>query len=640
MTPTPTASVTTDRQVSKHEGGRNAAASLPSASLSSSTKYPQGRPMRLCIFGTHPQQYNGYAKVVYELIREMSQMKEVQVFVFGFQNIQTHEKSRYDNIPDNVTIYDAFSDETPKKQGFGIELVKNYVSLTDPDVVLIYNDLHIISQVLNELKDVINRRFKIITYIDQVYTSQNSAMVEFVNKHADAALAFSNGWQKCIQEQGLSLPIDFIPHGVNSHVHYPIPRHLARKYYGFSEDDFIILNMNRNQPRKRWDVCLKAHAELVSRYPNKPIKLIVATSPRGAWNIPELYLREIKKRGISAAQGLSNILFVDAPQRMSDREVNMMYNVCDVGVNTCDGEGFGLCNVEQACVGKPQVVPRLGAFPDVFDNECAMLIEPRCEFYLDSATKDILGGDARMCSHVDFADALCKYYEDPSLREKHGKLARKRVLDSYKWCDVARKLVDFARDVRGVIPLEEEDGEYKQEEEKKTESSTVSVSPQSQPSQERSQQQHSPKQKQVLDVEVDDVRSLMRDINERGANTNSRDHPVDKNENHSYTTVDPNHGKENSSRIANESKGVGNEKKEDFSFPTLNNQTTQPQEKKDKMSDDAADKDQQKNNITAQEKKRAKQFEKLQKEMQKMQAMMAAFSSTGGSDDDDEEDDK
>lgn len=431
-------------------------------------------PLKLAIFGTHPQQFNGYAKVIYELIQEMSKMEsEVRVYVFGFQNL-AKEQTR-GPVPENVTVYDAYADETPKKQGFGIELVKNYLALCDPDVVVVYNDMVIITSILNEMKDIPNRRFKIIAYIDQVYLCQKKAHIDFVNQHADFALLFSQNWERCIKDQGLTLPSDYIPHGVNTGIYYPVPHHIVRKYYGFSDDEFIILNMNRNQPRKRWDLTMKAYAEVLRRLrlPERQsklpegggssvnVKLVIATSPRGAWNLPEIFAKELHKRGIPLEEGLKYIVFVDAPQRMSDREVNMLYNLCDIGINTCDGEGFGLCNVEQAAVGKPQVVTRLGAFADVFDDTCAIPIEPKCEFYLDS-TRDAVGGEALMCSHVDFADAILRYYEDPEMRRRHGKVARERILKTYRWDDIAKKLVRIAKYLYGSPPVKEneEDEEY------------------------------------------------------------------------------------------------------------------------------------------------------------------------------------
>lgn len=46
-----------------------------------------------------------------------------------------------------------------------------------------------------------------------------------------------------------------------------------------------------------------------------------------------------------------NLIFIgNRAQRMSDFDVNVLYNVADVGINSADGEGFGLCNFEQGCL--------------------------------------------------------------------------------------------------------------------------------------------------------------------------------------------------------------------------------------------------------------------------------------------------
>lgn len=425
---------------------------MSSSTVTAPPRQEGDRPLKLAIFGTHPQQFNGYAKVVYELIRQMSAMHAaVKVHVFGFQNIQGEHKLRTD-IPENVSIYDALAEENPKKQGFGIELVQDYVRLCDPDVVVIYNDLSIITQILLQLRQVPDRRFKIITYIDQVYLSQKTEFIEIVNATADFAFAFSPNWQKCIQDQGLRVPCDHISHGINPLMYFPIPQKLLRRFYGFHEDDFIILNMNRNQPRKRWDVCMKALAKVVAMHRGAPIKMIVATAPRGAWTLPDIFAKELRKYDIPSDEGLRHLVFVDTPQRMSDREVNMLYNVSDIGVNTCDGEGFGLCNAEHATVGKPQVVSKLGAFPDIFDDDSALLVTPKCEFYLDNS-RDILGGEGLLCSHHDVADAIDAYYKDRGLRERHGAAARAKILREYRWELIARKFVQVSRAVYGLPEL-------------------------------------------------------------------------------------------------------------------------------------------------------------------------------------------
>lgn len=417
-------------------------------------------PLRVALFGTHPQQFNGYAKVMYELVCEMSKMPDIQLSVFGFQMAAPGGPVRGE-LPSNVAVFDAFANETPKQNGFGFGLVKTFVATSRPDVVVVYNDLSVIKAVLDELKDVpAPRAFKVVAYIDQVYPYHRKDLIQHVNLHADAGIAFTPRWRECIAAQGLSLPCHALPHGLNPRTYFPIPRALVRTYYGFGDQDFLVLNLNRNQPRKRWDTCIKAWAEFVARLPDAPTKLIVGCLPKGkgcAWDILDIYCRELEKRSVPLQQGVRHLMFVDTPQAMSDREVNMLYNVCDVGLNTCDGEGFGLCNFEHAAVGKAQIVPAVGAFTDIFDAGCAQLVDPIMALYLDGS-RDAVGGEVQLCSYVGFADALQTYFEDRGLMEAHGARARARILADYRWPDIAAHLREIVRTTCG-LPHEEAEPE-------------------------------------------------------------------------------------------------------------------------------------------------------------------------------------
>jgi hypothetical protein len=135
---------------------------------------------------------------------------------------------------------------------------------------------------------------------------------------------------------------------------------------------------------------------------------------------------------------MQHIISIDKPQLLTDEDINVLYNACDVGINTCDGEGFGLCNFEQAGVGVPQIVPRLGGFIDIFDDDCTLFVEPVTSYYVDSS-RDGVGGEASMCHYKDFVAALERYYSDPGLRELHGKNARHKILDTFLWETVVEK---------------------------------------------------------------------------------------------------------------------------------------------------------------------------------------------------------
>lgn len=405
-------------------------------------------PTRILFFGTHPKQFNGYSKVVYEISKVMSLNKDVQLTVFGFQNFYESSPGHRSDIPSNVMIYDAFANETPKSIGFGVAQIKDFVRLNKPDVCIVYNDMMVVTQVIGQLRAVEGFNYKIIGYVDQVYLHQRKDFINVINTSMDAAVLFTKHWEDIIVKQGVTIPTYYLEHGFNPSAYYPIPKKLARAYFGVKPDDFIILNLNRNQPRKRWDICLKAFAEIVSRHPDEPVKMMIATAVTGAWNLLEIFERELNKRSLTLELGMKHLILLDNPQRISDEETNILYNIADIGINTCDGEGFGLCNFEQGGIGIPQIVPRLGGFIDFFNDDNAMLMDPKMAYYVDT-TRDAVCGEALMCDYMDFVEAFESYYNNKELREKHGQAARKNIIANYSWERITNKLVEIVEKVVG-----------------------------------------------------------------------------------------------------------------------------------------------------------------------------------------------
>lgn len=404
-----------------------------------------GKPTKVLFFATNVRQYNGYSYAIFELAQELSKKKDIELTLYGFQNFYKNPNHLRD-LPDNVYEYDAFANEEPRQAGFGFEQITEFVSMNQPDVCIVYNDMVVVSNVIDKLYKVPNKKFKIIVYIDQVYLHQKKEYIQLLNEKADFVLAFTKYWEECALAQGINLPTDYLQHGFNPMIHYPFPKHLARQYYSLKKDDFIILNLNRNQPRKRWDICLQAFAEIVKRHQEKPVKLLIATALQGSWNLLEVYERELKKRGLTLDEGMKHLIMIDNPQQLSDEEVNILYNLADIGINTCDGEGFGLCNFQQAAIGIPQVVPAIGGFLDFFDKDTSSMIEPTLNLYIESS-RDGVGGESQLCSYKDFVDAIDQYITNPKLLEEHGKNARQKILRDYKWCDLGDKLHKIINDV-------------------------------------------------------------------------------------------------------------------------------------------------------------------------------------------------
>jgi glycosyltransferase involved in cell wall biosynthesis len=408
--------------------------------------------MKVLLCATHPNSSNGYSKIAYELAKYLSSKDDIDLTYFGFQNFQKnpqHEKAR--ELPSNVQIYDAFANEKNKQLGFGFEEIESFAVMNKPDLVIIYNDLVVVSNIIDKLNKIENKKFKICVYMDQVYLCQKKDHIKILNDNADFVITFSKYWEGIAKEQGLTKPTGILEHGFNPMLHYPVPKKIARMFFNLKMEDFIIINANRNQPRKRLDLMMMAFAEIVSRHTIEPIKLLIATAPTGAWNLIEIFERELRLRGLTLEEGMKHVIFIDNPQSLTDEDMNTLFNAADIGINTAMGEGWGLCNQEGAGMGIPQIVPNIGGFKDFLNKDSAILIEPKVKLYTDM-TIDGCPGCAEICDAMDFADAIDQYYADENLRKTHGENSRKKILKDYKWDDIGEKLYKHITTILGVEP--------------------------------------------------------------------------------------------------------------------------------------------------------------------------------------------
>jgi len=191
-----------------------------------------------------------------------------------------------------------------------------------------------------------------------------------------------------------------------------------------------------------------------SKDPNKvvrPVLLMVATQMDGFWNLMDILEHQLKLRGISMDVGKEYIVTLAKPQQMSDFEINVLYNACDVGLNTCEGEGFGLCQFEHAAVGCPQVVANIGGFREFLHAGNSILVDVKLRYYVDRQ-RDGIGGLAELSSPNDIADGLWRYYQNPAQVTKHGARARAELLHNYRWETVVNYFHRVLKDIAVGVP--------------------------------------------------------------------------------------------------------------------------------------------------------------------------------------------
>ena len=393
------------------------------------------KPLKFLLVSTHCHQYTGYSKVSWGILKELGKNPWLSVTHFGFQKFpQQQFQTGYRPYPTNVRVIDAASLERPFEQGFGFTVLPDVIRKLSPDIVMIYNDMSVVSKFLAEVdKSGVPKTFKMWVYCDQVYTTQNQMFIDMLNLKAERIFAFTPYWKKCLKDQGINRPLDVLLHGFDSSIYVPIDKAQARKELQIPDDTFLFLNMNRNQPRKRYDLLIMAFVELLVKYPTKNISMlcICDKGDKGGWWLFDIFRRELQLRGSRVEQFMQRLMLTSQDMTFTDEAVNKFYNIADVGVNAAEGEGWGLCNFEGMGVGVPQVVPNVGGFKEFCNDSNSVLVEPKFRYYLPTVYSPVGGEVTSMDAH-DLFLGMEKYVVDADMRKSHGEAARKKVLE-YTW---------------------------------------------------------------------------------------------------------------------------------------------------------------------------------------------------------------
>ena len=341
--------------------------------------------MRFVLVSTHVDQTTGYAKVAYNLLRQVASLApKVKTFHFGFQRHPDRKNVR--KLPDGVVGYDAASNEDPREEGFGFNKIAEYVDMVRPDVVMIYNDPLIICKFIEAMKyDKSTATFKLWLYVDQVYQGIAQPLVDTMNKNADRIYCFTQSWADTYASYSPgSAPPSVIEHGIDATEFTCMPRdqRLAlRRNLKIPTDAVVFLNANRNSQRKRLDTMIMGFVKLLT-ITRDPVYLMVVTAmnpQHGAfYDLQRIYITELKRAGLVPEALANRLMIVDTapPNTLSDAQINELYNMTDIGINTSDGEGFGLCQLEHLYTGAPQVVTDVGSYRSFLTEDVAAFIPP------------------------------------------------------------------------------------------------------------------------------------------------------------------------------------------------------------------------------------------------------------------------
>lgn len=314
-----------------------------------------------------------------------------------------------------------------------------------PDVVFILNDVWLLADYLNAAKPLL-RHIGFVLYcpidsgpIPPRFVPPFAGACRLVTCTGFGRSQFEAAATALPQDEREALPpIEVIPLGVDTGSFRPLSEDAAERqalarrliYPDVAEwqDAFVVLNANRNQPRKRIDTTIQGFALFAAdKPPDVKLHLHMGVEKIG-WDVLELG----RRLGID-----DRVVMTTMEPRMPNlaaADLNVIYNACDVGLNTASGEGWGLVSFEHAATGAAQIVPAHSACRELWADS-ALLLEPSFS-HIDPESL----AELPMISPRTVADALERLYRDRALCDALGRAAfANAVRPEYQWNAIAER---------------------------------------------------------------------------------------------------------------------------------------------------------------------------------------------------------
>lgn len=383
---------------------------------------------KLFFVATCPTINTGYSRIAHQLSNYLA--KHFQVFYFAYSRTNGDEVER--SINKNIIMYDVVQAEREAKlvDAYGEQLFLPVLKQFNPDILFIYNDVVVIP---NRLEQLIGQdfKFKIVCYVDTVYEYCRPDIMEMISQYSDILYVFSDCWKKHLISIGLSPEnIKVLYHGVDQC--FTIQNKMkCRKILKLPLKGFLVLNTNRNSYRKHTDVTLYTFFKFFK--PNTYLVLNCSQNEERDYNLFWLF-ESVSKRLSLPIDVIKEHTIITG--KLTDTEMNYLYNACDVGLNTTSGEGFGLCNLEHGSLGVPQVLSGVPTFYDIFPN-LSTIVPPVGSYELTKLHGDHYGL-VRVFNEDSYAEQLTNIYNDYSKYKEEISLIN---FEKYNWRLILFKMV-------------------------------------------------------------------------------------------------------------------------------------------------------------------------------------------------------
>ncbi len=345
---------------------------------------------KILIWSDSPRAKTGFGNVASNLFKNLHDNGKNKVVCVGINDYGLDYK-----LPEGFT--NIVPTSTDDKLGYNrlAAVAKDF----EPDIIILFQDVYHVIRALDFLPEDTPK----ILYFPIDGGPYSSAWVEPL-KHPSIKKIFQYSNYAIAQISPFKIPtVDPKPlyHGISSNTYLPVRnavRSDLRKKFGVG-DKFLVLNVNRFQPRKQITLSLHAAALITYGYkecvcgnyyhtttPSCPLcnseKVVRTAAPNDDLffyphcSIAEetmgtseacLLINHCRTAGYPPDAVGKNITINTqnlAQNPLTNEQVNVLYNICDINLTTAVGEGCGLSLLEASATKTTSIAPNNSAIPE------------------------------------------------------------------------------------------------------------------------------------------------------------------------------------------------------------------------------------------------------------------------------------
>lgn len=385
--------------------------------------------INVLFYGLSPNHIHIQSYLNILLANYLAKNSNYHIYYFGphvSNSIHVHPNIKYIDVETELVLFRKSSnlkclDTT--KDILGVDYFHWFIKNLKPNYIFISSDLLTSSRLINEINFCSPKYLsKTFVYLYLDYKCPHLELLNIINK-ADKIITYTHQFNNHLAEIGIPLnKLITLRPSLDTHNVYRLNKSHERKKLQLDDNDFIIINYNSNSYKSGLDITLQIFFRVYKIIPSSHLKLILLQDSNQDYSIQNIIKIICIELNLDSAVILNNnILFINDLNNF-----NLYYNIADIGINTCLGEGVNLCNLEHALLGKPQIVPDITGI-----GECGFHNIPiSTNFYLPRhSCKD--GGLAEVVDINEFVNKLVYFFNNRNDLDIEGQRQKKYIKENF-----------------------------------------------------------------------------------------------------------------------------------------------------------------------------------------------------------------